>query len=1747
MQPGSMIRVHGRHALVLEVTSCASTAVPTLRIVFVDGPHYEAGIIPVRSSALRKQSPYELSPDERARVNLITGKHPSKNYLELPFHFHSQDWARPLDLRLHGLLSLSHMRGLTACFSEMYLRGLCKHLLILCPTYRRPLWREILNEFHQRIDGFARDSETEGPRIHLCSYQQYQQPNIQQKLAAVAEVDQRFLIAECHRNQDLPDARQKIVSGFQGEIAQYRIAAPAPSVQTLPFLLHNAEEKVRRGFNVFCWAFSALMEEASPAEAKISYQLMGRLSRWLGASPRWFGEAWMQVRRGLQEQQWAGNSEVNAAWAAANGAADVSAEEWKTCCLAGFRAMGAWLLPFAEKLAHEMESLDEALEFREIDGRIPALRRFLEKRTSLRPLVVVSTFPDLKDVMGQHVWPREPSPWPEKILEEGHWYVCSQQQLFACLPQDFDVIHWEAPDRVAHLWARNAHAAESWYLEPKGMVLGPVFEDYGAYANEGYAHQLDEILLPLDRDAPEPVELSSEIIELGISTQKFDPLVHWYLGGRRPLEVAREKQRPQPMSAQRLRESYALFVHLGDGQINRLLETIATLAGLKGERKVPNKSKDGALQPLQIWWHHQQVSVFYEKSPDSLVIPQIRRWLERQSQTQALLTDGYRFRWILVAQPLVEPQVWYLDAWFADGTMSRAFYDFAAMLQKALATGLLNEVDTNPWPLTRARKVIRKSAVSLLDAADEVIAPHWQAPPFTSPNIIHGVALALLEMSGLGTPFSQSELPKEWIALFQRVLQQVDHNTWKQIARPLMQLKDQMGLHLMTMVFDSLIHCRPHRATETLLFPHGHRGTGIPLSQLEALPDAELRNLLGRWKRNEHQKRDVAHARLDIPREPGQLDGLWSEHMGKELNEVLMGGQVHWYLTWDEEGWSRCLPATERANLKRSLKPLLWEDNGDPKSPEVILSQTLCDMNTGCGQRLAIALAFYTEALLDAIVFHARLKQTKKGQSVVLFKKTHPLKAKETLALKMESLVCQHCLHGLDTRPLAIDFTRLRLRATAPKRLLPHIHLGHGLIGCQTHHKDHYPLAAWEREAGDENHDDFVHHYHQSYARQDGKLGKRKRGDRWAGFIKNQREHVRGQMESWLEQIYDGGQKRFSFSGTHEKHQSISGADAWCAIWFWPMEGLAHCPVPLDTSASDEVLGQIESLKKRWRFFHWETSYPHIFGGKQLGFQVFIGAPPSLPNRPSLTEFMCHIDPLYRYLGKDGAKKSRQQVFADAGVERAWLVQCSEYKALQNWLAQRGDPFGDGLNGESLRLCRSVEKDSHLRKQWQQRRQTVGTKIVPPYPGTPPFKDRPYLLQAQQVTAKGGSLALLVHNSILDSRDATHLRQYLHEHHAWHSLIGTRDMGERIFVQGENGQKAEKLVVERHCQLGDWLGLNEVGGYLSHDRLLKINPESLAIPLGNQGLITLLAKLHQHYTTPTDPSWGAQLVPFSRGAKHLRTLQGYEETELGFWVKGEKKVPEGDEERHPNQVWCLNGSGFYELTAIEHVGYAPELDETHFQFGIRLPGPKQALSLAAPGSHTQTLIRFPIGSVGLVGCLESALAGMVLYTKWGKSPHLQRMLHEMPLPILSELHEGFFAACLDLFIQAPKYVHQRILLREKYPRWMDARNQTSLSRCRINAYLMHHAGLNEKDLGQWAALGQNRPVHEALMWLQKHGPQDFFHPEHGWQAGDSEGCSIPGITAEEDQVFLEQAAYLHQRYQSQNNALQSQTQETLPF
>jgi hypothetical protein len=449
--------------------------------------------------------------------------------------------------------------------------------------------------------------------------------------------------------------------------------------------------------------------------------------------------------------------------------------------------------------------------------------------------------------------------------------------------------------------------------------------------------------------------------------------------------------------------------------------------------------------------------------------------------------------------------------------------------------------------------------------------------------------------------------------------------------------------------------------------------------------------------------------------------------------------------------------------VHRTLQPLCYDRHEDgtltPKTPDEILNLKVCDPACGSASFLVAALLYLSDSLYKSLCHHCYLddpqytakvtlpfgkKRTRsKQEEYVPFLPDDPARGdefKDWVEARLRRHIVERCIYGVDINPLAVEFARVSLWVETLDDRLPFsfidhkVKVGNALVGCWLDRFEHYPIAAWERNGGDDistkvKGDRTLRLETWLKGEQDNQKKGRRSGD---GRIKQEmRKAINDKVISAMDLFGDtGANVESTLAATREEYELIhslpvasdpderkqlyqdrifnspalkrltEAMDEWCSVWFWPAddETLQQIPTPLTLHRGNVARRNIiHKLKQELKFFHWEIEFPDVFGADSSGFDCIVGNPPWETFQKESKEFFSEYDPLYRTLSNEAAQRKQLELFQeDSTILTAWQNYCSVYAASSHWFKNCSHPF-------EVSLARGHDGDS-LAAEWSRQR-----------------------------------------------------------------------------------------------------------------------------------------------------------------------------------------------------------------------------------------------------------------------------------------------------------------------------------------------------------------------------------------------------------------------------------------------------------
>lgn len=655
---------------------------------------------------------------------------------------------------------------------------------------------------------------------------------------------------------------------------------------------------------------------------------------------------------------------------------------------------------------------------------------------------------------------------------------------------------------------------------------------------------------------------------------------------------------------------------------------------------------------------------------------------------------------------------------------------------------------------------------------------------------------------------------------------------------------------------------------------------------------------------------------------------------------------VRWGGTRKGAGTFYTRPQLTLPTVRRTLEPLMYEGDGPDRAvraPEALLALNVCDPAMGSGSFLVAALRILTAAVVESLHVHGRIERVNGRTSIAceLLPEADRSLPSEGFEERIEAIVrravVEHCVYGVDIDPLAVELARVALWVETLDERLPFTFLDHklrcgdSLLGTWLDRFRDYPLLCFDRQSPDKKYKG-VHHEADVWH----KALKEKRGE----AISEQVELVAGQLRLQQEATSDEALKtavervrrlyrdlRAVPAGRPDERARIwrqriqtdealahvrEAFDAWCALWFWPLDRLEALPLPSQLpDPGDAAREVVRALRETRRFFHWELEFPDVFTEEGAGFDAVVGNPPWEIQKPNSKEFFSNHDPLYRAYGKQEGLRVQKALFeAHPAIEAEWLAYVGDFKDRGNFVKHVAEPFGDakvaGHDGGDVSLVRG-KQGAALHRTWRGNRARYRGLSDAEHPfrhqGSADLNSyKMFVEQAHALLRDGGQFGLVVPSGIYTDKGTGDLRKLLLQRCAWRWLYGFENRNKLFDIDGRfkfcvliaaKGGETEAIQAAfmRH-DLEDWAEAKAALAYPA-ERVTAFSPKSLSImefrtrrglkiagSIADSGTfirdMTDVEYIHAEFFATAD----------SRKFKHSddATRQGFRPTSMGWWT-----------------------------------------------------------------------------------------------------------------------------------------------------------------------------------------------------------------------------------------------------------------------
>jgi len=557
-------------------------------------------------------------------------------------------------------------------------------------------------------------------------------------------------------------------------------------------------------------------------------------------------------------------------------------------------------------------------------------------------------------------------------------------------------------------------------------------------------------------------------------------------------------------------------------------------------------------------------------------------------------------------------------------------------------------------------------------------------------------------------------------------------------------------------------------------------------------------------------KRGQSKAQKPAEMDAQDWDGRLLKAAKSLVVRVISPGErflIRWSGTRKGSGTFYTRPALTEPLIRETLRPLCFDADGNPRTPEVILGLRVVDPAMGSASFLVGALRYLTEALYDSLVHHRF--QRVEGDHVILTlpfglpavgspgEELPPVHhddpdAEPKLKQRLKRHIVERCLYGVDLNSLAVELAKLAVWVETLDRNLPFgfldhkLRCGNALVGCWLDRVDDYPILAWDREGGDSKTGVETKALKDAFKAAKVALEARLfQGAAWTITQDHQppqevlpmaREALAG-IHDLPVHLVDEHRQLWQKLTQEPALQALQTAlDRWCALFFWPGvddQGQPLKPEALpmpDTWRDAAFAPTIQRLASHHRFFHWELAFPEVFTGPTSGFDAVLGNPPWDVSKPNSNEFFTVYDPIFRTYKKNKANERKAKLFLDRkGLETTWNRYVSRFKAMRTWVDYSGDPFAASLGRGNAK--------AELVERWRVERNRRVPFSDPNHPcllqGSADLNTfKLFLEQARVVLAKGGRLGFVIPSGIYTDAGSTEFRRTFLDKDHWELLYG---------------------------------------------------------------------------------------------------------------------------------------------------------------------------------------------------------------------------------------------------------------------------------------------------------------------------------------------------------------------------------------
>jgi hypothetical protein len=664
---------------------------------------------------------------------------------------------------------------------------------------------------------------------------------------------------------------------------------------------------------------------------------------------------------------------------------------------------------------------------------------------------------------------------------------------------------------------------------------------------------------------------------------------------------------------------------------------------------------------------------------------------------------------------------------------------------------------------------------------------------------------------------------------------------------------------------------------------------------------------------------------------------------------------VRWGGTRKGAGTFYTRPQLTMPTVRRTLEPLIGDAEGKVRPPEDLLALKVCDPAMGSGSFLVAALRTLTSSVVESLHVHNRIDRQGNRATVrcdLLPEADRALPTEgfeERLEAIVRRAVVEHSLYGVDIDPLAVELARVALWVETLDRRLPFTFLDHklrcgdSLVGTWLDQFRDYPLMAFDRESPDKKGkwthgvSHAVNTWHEvlkakradAIGEQADVLSGQLRIDGAAATdeeLKAAVERVR-RLYRELRAVPAGRpderariwRERIHTDAAMERVREVF--DAWCAVWFWPLDRLDLLPTPATFfSLSTEARDIVKEVRDRYRFLHWELEFADVFTGPDAGFDAVVGNPPWEILKPNSKEFFSNHDPLFRAYGKQQALAVQKALFEDnPAIETAWLGYLGDFKDRGNFVRSAAAPSGDATDADGKpAVLLGSRKDAavKLHEQWSRARGRYRGMSDPAHPfrhqGSADLNTyKMFVEMGLAVLRRGGQLGLVLPSGLYTDKGTGDLRRLLLQSCRWRWLYGFEnrnkvfDIDSRfkfcVTVAEKGGETAAIRAAFMRHDLEDWAEAVATLDYPA-ERVSAFSPKSLSVlEIRSEKDLEVLTKIYANSVLlgdDTPAGWGIKYGTEFHMTNDSKLFigrdkaeaSGFVPDEYGRWVNADGEV-----------------------------------------------------------------------------------------------------------------------------------------------------------------------------------------------------------------------------------------------------------------